>query len=275
MTMRPIAAMLLAFCALSAPAHAQTGEAGASARIAPERTGSPETIQIGLSTNRVTITADFSGADLTIFGALDNIDHMVQRQGRYDVVVVLEGPARPVVVRRKTRVLGVWMNTTSQTFVNVPMSYSMATTRAPQDITTPDTYRQLALGADNIFLRPVDAAAGADELDAFAVALRDRKRAAGLFAERFGGVQFLSQNLFRASLALSPSVPVGTHRARAFLFKSGVFIDETSTSLTIVKAGFEQQVARASQENGLLYGLFAVMLAVGTGWLGRVLFKKD
>ncbi len=89
MTMRSIAAMLLAFCALVAPAHAQTGEAGASARIAPERTGSPETIQIGLSTNRVTITADFSGADLTIFGALDNIDHMVQLQGRYDVVVVL------------------------------------------------------------------------------------------------------------------------------------------------------------------------------------------
>ena len=34
-----------------------------------------------------------------------------RRQGRYDVIVVLEGPARPVVVRRKDRVLGMWINT--------------------------------------------------------------------------------------------------------------------------------------------------------------------
>ncbi len=269
----------LAFIALlllaAAPAAAQTGEPGSSERVAPLQSANPETIQIGLSTNRVTITADFSGADLTIFGALDNIDPMIQRQGRYDVIVVLEGPARPVVVRRKSRFLGVWMNTMSRTFVNVPMSYSLATTRAPQDITTPDTYRQLALGSDNIFLRPMDSAFEGDELTEFAAALRDRKRASGLFADRYGGVQFLSQNLFRASLSLAPNVPVGTHRARAFLFRSGVFIDETSTSLTIVKAGFEQRIARASQENGLLYGIFAVLLAVGTGWLGRVLFRKD
>ncbi len=266
--------LLILFCGI-APAAAQTGNAGATERLAPERTGNPERIQIGLSTNRVVITSDFSGADLTIFGALDNIDPMIQRQGRYDVIVVLEGPARPVVVRRKSRVLGMWMNTSSQTFVNVPMSYSLATTRAPQDITTPDTYRQLALGADNIFLRPLDTTTPTDDLGEFAVALRDRKRVAGLFSERYGGVQFLSQNLFRASLALSPSVPVGTHRARAFLFKGGLFIDETSTSLTIVKAGFEQRIARTARENGFLYGLMAVLLAVATGWLGRVLFRRD
>ncbi|WP_432288400.1 TIGR02186 family protein [Aminobacter sp. BA135] len=71
----------------------------------------PESIQIGLSTDRVAITADFAGADLTIFGALENADPLINRQGRYDVYVVLEGPARPVVVRRKSRVLGMWINT--------------------------------------------------------------------------------------------------------------------------------------------------------------------
>src|SRR5690606_14184052 len=93
---------------------------------APENLN-PETIQIGLSTDRVYITSDFSGADLTIFGALDFADPLLSRQGRYDVIVVLEGPARPVVVRRKSRVLGMWINTWSETFVNVPVSYSVAT----------------------------------------------------------------------------------------------------------------------------------------------------
>ncbi|TIP64839.1 MAG: TIGR02186 family protein, partial [Mesorhizobium sp.] len=77
------------------------------------------------STDHVSITAGFSGADLTIFGSLENADPRVARQGRYDIVVVLEGPARKVVVRRKDRVLGIWINLESETFKNVPVSYSV------------------------------------------------------------------------------------------------------------------------------------------------------
>lgn len=234
-----------------------------------------ENIQIGLSTDRVVITSDFTGTNLTIFGALDNADPLVSRQGRYDVVVVLEGPPRPVVVRKKTRVVGMWINTQSQVFVNVPSSYSVALTRMPQDITEPEKYRQLSLGADNIYLEPLDRDGDATTIQEFTAALRDRKKASGLYVERVGGVQFLSQSLFRATLPLPPNVPVGTHSARAFLFKAGVFVKETSVPLTIIKSGLEQRIYRTAQTQGLLYGFFAVALAMLTGWLGRVIFRRD
>ena len=235
----------------------------------------PENIEIGLSTDRVSITSDFSGADLTIFGALDNADPLISRQGRYDVIVVLEGPARPVVVRRKSRVLGMWINMSSLTFLNVPISYSVATTRMMQDITDPNNFRQLSLGAANIYMEPEDRNVGETRIEEFTAALRERKKATGLYNERIGGVQFLSQNLFRATLELAPNVPVGTHKARAFLFRNGIFIKETSAQLAIVKAGFEQSIFRASQDYGFFYGLFAVSLAMFTGWLGRIVFRKD
>src|SRR5689334_12910833 len=184
----------------------------------------PEGIQIGLSTDAVSITAGFSGADLTIFGSLENPDPLVARQGRYDVVVVLEGPPRPVVVRRKDRVLGVWINLDSETFENVPVSYSVATTRPLQDIADPAKYKQLSLGAQNLYLKPADATDSPATIEEFTAALRERKAATGLYSENVGGVQFLSQNLFRATVRLAPNVPVGTHKARAFLFKSGLFI---------------------------------------------------
>lgn len=234
-----------------------------------------ERIQIGLSTDRVVVASDFSGTDLTIFGALENVDPQVSRQGRYDVIVVLEGPARPVVVRKKSRVLGMWINAESQTFVNVPASYSVATTRMPQDITTPETYRQLSLGTDNIYLEPLARGANPVTIEEFTAALRDRKEATGLFVERIGGVTFLSASLFRATLALAPNVPLGTHRARAFLFRNGVFVSESSAQLAIAKAGFEQQVFSTARNYGFLYGLFAVGLAVVTGWAGRMIFRKD
>ena len=248
---------------------------GSIATAQEKATANPEGIEIGLSTDQVSITADFTGADLTIFGALDNADPLVSRQGRYDVIVVLEGPPRPVVVRRKDRILGMWINIEATTFVNVPVSYSVATTRAPQDITDPKTYRQLSLGADRIYLQPEEKATDPVTLDEFTDALRARKKATGLYSERVGGVQFLSQNLFRATLALAPNVPVGTHKARAFLFKSGVFVKETSAPLVIVKSGFEQSIFRFANDYSLFYGIFAVMLAMLTGWLGSVVFRRD
>jgi uncharacterized protein (TIGR02186 family) len=235
----------------------------------------PENIQIGLSTNRVTITSDFSGADLTIFGAVDNADPQISRQGGYDVIVVLEGPAQPLVIWRRSRILGVWVNAQSESFVNVPLSYSVATTRAPQDITNPDSYRRLSLGTAYIYLEPADRSGNPRTIVEFTKALRDRKVADGLYSENVGGVQFLSQTLFRATLNLPPNVPVGTHKARAFLFRNGEFIKETSSNLAIVKAGFEQTVFRMSRDYSLLYGIFAVALAMLTGWMGRLIFRKD
>lgn len=235
----------------------------------------PENIQIGLSTNRVTITSDFSGADLTIFGAIDNADPQISRQGGYDVIVVLEGPAQPLVLWRRARFLGVWVNAQSHSFVNVPLSYSVATTRAPQDITNPDSYKRLSLGTAYIYLEPQDRSGNPATISEFTAALRDRKLAAGLYSENVGGVQFLSQTLFRATLRLPPNVPVGTHKARAFLFRNGEFMKETSSSLAIVKAGFEQTVFQVAHENSFFYGLFAVALAMLTGWMGRLIFRKD
>ena len=235
----------------------------------------PENIQIGLSTDQVSITSDFSGAELTIFGALDNADPLVARQGRYDVVVVLEGPPRAVTVRKKTRVLGMWINTESVIFRDVPESYSMALTRAPQDISTPDGYKRLALGADNLHFQPLKADGDPKTIEEFTEALLQRKEALGLYSTQTGGVRFLSQSLFRASLKLAPNVAVGTHRARAYLFRNSVFLRETSAQLTIRKAGLEQRLYEFAHQNSLIYGIAAVLIAIVTGWLGRIIFRKD
>ncbi|MFC5385897.1 TIGR02186 family protein [Aquamicrobium segne] len=241
---------------------------------APE-TINPEGLQIGLSTEQIAITAGFSGADLTIFGSLENGDPEVARQGRYDVIVVLEGPSRRIVVRRKARVLGIWINLQSEEFENVPVSYSVATTRPFQDITEPVSYRQLSLGVNNIYLQPVDAEGAPLTIAEFTQALRERKVADGLYSENVGGVRFLSQNLFRATVRLAPDAPVGTHKARAFLFKNGVFVKESSAQLEIRKAGFEQAVFRLAHNHGFFYGVLSVALAMGVGWLGSVVFRRD
>ena len=135
------------------------------------------------------------------------------------------------------------------------------------------TFRQLSLGADSIYLQPEEQ----DDpvtLDEFTDALRARKKATGLWNVRAGGVQFLSQNLFRATVSLARDVPVGTHKARAFLFKNGVFIKETSAPLAIVKSGFEQSISDFAREHSFFYGVAAVLLAILIGWTGSLVSAK-
>ena len=79
-----------------------------------------ERMEIGISTDEIAITSDFRGADLTIFGAIEGYDAALLAQGKYDIVVALEGPKDNATVRKKERVLGIWINTRSMTFELVP-----------------------------------------------------------------------------------------------------------------------------------------------------------
>jgi uncharacterized protein (TIGR02186 family) len=89
------------------------------------------------------------------------------------------------------------------------------------------------------------------------------------------GVRFVSSNLFKASLRLPANIPNGVHTVRAYLFRSGKFITEKSVPLRVIKTGIEQTITDAAHEQPILYGLFAVFLAVVTGWGASVMFRKD
>ena len=49
----------------------------------------------------------------------------------------------------------------------------------------------------------------------------------------------------------------------------------TNSALEVTKAGFEQYVADAARDHGLLYGLATTLMALLTGWIASVVFKRD
>jgi hypothetical protein len=54
-----------------------------------------------ISERRIDITTGFSGAEVLVFGAIE---------GEGDVVVVARGPSQNMVLRRKERQFGIWIN---------------------------------------------------------------------------------------------------------------------------------------------------------------------
>jgi uncharacterized protein (TIGR02186 family) len=264
---RLLALVLALLGALSLPAAAQDQLATQLA----EREG----LEIGISTNEIAITSDFSGADLTVFGALTNTDQLLLAIGQYDVVVTLEGPRDWTAVRRKERLFGIWVNRTSLTFEQMPISYSLASTRPVEEIAEDTVLTSLGIGIDHLALTPTGFINNAANLSEFRDAFRRLKQNGGLYQRDTGGVRFVSSSLFQATLKLPANIPNGVHTVHAHLFKSGEFIAEKELPLRVVKTGLEEAITEAAHQQPLAYGTFAVLLALITGWAASLIFRKD
>jgi uncharacterized protein (TIGR02186 family) len=239
-------------------------------------TSAREDMEIGTSTSEIAITSDFAGADLTIFGALSNTDQLLLAIGQYDIVVVLEGPRENATVRRKERVFGIWINTHSMTFERVPQAYSLSSTRAIDNITTPLELNDHGIGMDHIPLTPIGFVSNnASDLTEFRDAFRRLQESGGLYVRDPAGVRFVSSSLFRATLRLPADVPNGVHTVHAYLFKSGKFVTEKTLPLRVIKTGIEQTITDAAHERPIAYGCFSVLLAVITGWTASFVFRKN
>ncbi|MGG7518907.1 TIGR02186 family protein [Allorhizobium undicola] len=249
----------------------------AAAQVPYLSAGNPvrETLEIGTSTSEIAITPDFRGADLTVFGALGNADQLLLAIGQYDVVVTLEGPRENSIVRKKERLLGIWINRQSLNFERVPTSYSIATTRQIEDIAPRNTLTDLGIGVDYLPLTPTGYIGGRVNIGEFRQAYRRLQQAGGLYAHESSGVRFVSANLFRASLRLPANIPDGVHVVRAYLFKSGEFVSQKELRLRVVKTGLEQAITDAAHNQPVLYGIFAVLIALITGWLASLIFRKS
>ena len=268
--MRAAVSLLVASLCLSFPAAAQLADPTISVNDKFS-----ERIDIGISTNEIAITSDFSGADITVFGAIEDADELLLATFAYDIVVALEGPRKSTTVRRKERVAGIWINRHSIRFEPIPASYSMSSTRPLADIANPMELASRDIGINNIRLVPTGGIGDGSRLTDFRDALRRIKQSSGLYQRDPTGVQFISKALFRASVRLPANIPVGQHTVHAVLYKNGEFVMEKEIPLRVVKTGAEQFIYNFAHVYSLAYGIVAVLLATLTGWLGSVIFRKD
>ena len=246
-----------------------------AAAVAPA-TVRAETLYAAVSTNRVAITSNFSGTDVTIYGTVERDATTVSRVSGYDVAVMLIGPRRTVVTRRKDRVFGVWINRDWRTF-DAPSFYALATTRPLAELAQPAQLDAQQIGVDHLILPEgipggVEVMAGARE---FREAFLGQNRKARLYAEYPGAVRRIGPHLFSATLPIPAEVPVGHYKARVVLFADGSPLAEHVSDVEVSKSGVEQEVADMASHRPLIYGLLAVLTALVTGWVGGVLFRRD
>jgi uncharacterized protein (TIGR02186 family) len=235
-----------------------------------------ERLIVSVSNHRVTVTPNYSGEELVLFGSVEK-DANTPANRTYDLVVTVAGPRADMVTRRKERRFGIWINTDSRQFLKVPAYLALFSNRPFDAIASPEVQRRQQLGLNNVLLTQRVGGDYADVVpdDVFRSAFVRLRRQHGLYREETSAVTFLTPTLFRTGIPLPAEVPIGLYNVEIKLFADGALVAKTDTAFEIVKVGFEQFVATTAQQHGFVYGLITAFMALMTGWMASIVFRKD
>ncbi|MEO1274392.1 MAG: TIGR02186 family protein [Pseudomonadota bacterium] len=230
-----------------------------------------EEVVAGLSQSRVAITASFTGSEIFVFGAVKRA--APPPEGVLDVIVVVEGPSHPVLVRKRERQFGVWVNGPGVQVDAAPSLYAVNTTRPFRDVIswTEELRHQVGLAE---VIRLIDAPDWlVEERGDYLDAVVRLNRARGLYFIDEGGVKLTEETLFETSIELPANLVEGDYAARIFLLRDRVVIDVHETTIPVRKVGIERLLYSFANEFPAGYGIASVILALFSGWAASALFR--
>jgi uncharacterized protein (TIGR02186 family) len=219
-----------------------------------------------LSHHLIAITTAFVGTTVVLFG-------VAEKSG--NIAVTVQGPREDVVVRRKSRVAGIWVNRENLAFRSVPVYYAVASTGPLEQIARPEVLEQLEIGTGSLDLEPIDATGfELSEIASFKDALVRRKQQQGLYSREPAPINFIGDKLFRTTLVFPANVPPGIYQVQVFDLQGGFAADAQRSTLVVSKVGLEADIFDFAQHRAWLYGLTAIAMAVLSGWLAGVIFRR-
>lgn len=232
-----------------------------------------------LSEHLVSITSSFTGSEILVFGAVGETsdDPTLSPFETYDIAIVVRGPPVSVVTRNKQRTAGIWVNRRSVQFGDVPGFYAIASTGPLREIARETVLLRHQIGTE--FLRfPLERAAGPDDPiveDDYRRALIQLLANSENYRDEIGKVTFLGERLFRWTVKLPANVPVGVYKVEVYLLRGGQITGAQTSPLFVHKIGIERGIFRLATEQPFLYGLLAVLIALGAGWAANAALSQD
>ncbi len=230
-----------------------------------------EQIVAGMSQNRVSITADFDGSEILIYGAVKR-DSPAPQGAPLEVIVTVEGPATPVAVRRKDRVAGIWVNTQSVHIDSAPSFYAVATTGPLSHILSDTDNLRYGITIERV-IRAIGISDEAEKAGEFILALLRVRTNEGRYRVLEGNVELTEDTLFRTDVVLPANLTEGEYKVRLFLLRDRRVIDSQERVIGVRKEGLERFIFNLAQEQPLIYGLVSLVLAALAGWGASAAFR--
>ncbi len=229
-----------------------------------------EEVVAGLSRDRISITTNFDGSDILIFGAVKREAEIPEAP--LQVIVTVAGPSEPVVVRKKDRRFGIWINVEGVEVDRAPTYYAVATSAPWNEVLTETEDLRHRVSVSRA-IRSVGAPGDVSNPERFTEALIRIREEDDLYQTNIGTVEFNQSTLFNTSIRLPANLTEGNYTTRFFLTRNGRVIASDETVIFVDKVGLERFLFDLSRQQPLIYGLMSLAIAIAAGWGASAFFR--
>ncbi|WP_127144904.1 TIGR02186 family protein [Pelagibacterium montanilacus] len=228
----------------------------------------------GTSDPTIWIHSSFTGETITLFGNVEPDVEGTAPEGPFDILVVIRGPVSDRVIRRQSRQFGIMLNADSSLYTGLPGFYRVISSRPIETIIDPEELAERMLMPERQIELASQSTSNAGDIETFNAELLRLLSDANLYRSDERGITFLSPTFFATRVVLPANVPNGSFLAQTFVIKDRDIVTSRSQRFFVQKTGFERFTGEMARSQPLLYGLATVLLALVTGWLGGVLFRR-
>lgn len=230
-----------------------------------------EEVVLGLSKDRISISTNFDGSEILIFGAVKR-ENAIPDGPPVQVIVAVSGPSLPATVRRKEKRVGIWVNIDAVDVDAAPSFYAVHSSAPLRDVLkeVEDLRYQISIPRA---IRSVGAPSNIQDAASFTEALIRIRSNADVYQLNEGSVEIEEQTLFRTAVRLPAALTEGDYGIRIFLTRGGDVVSSYETTIDVEKVGMERWLFEMSREQPLLYGLMSLAIAIAAGWGAAAAFR--
>jgi uncharacterized protein (TIGR02186 family) len=225
------------------------------------------------SKNLVEIGLSYHGDEIHFFGVSPVRD--------CDLIIRLTAEkSEEVKLSVKGRVGPFWMSVKQYDVTDAPFMYKIHSTKPIEQIVSPETTQELELGyvavQKKMKLHLARGEAAPDDAAKVFKGLVKIKEDANLYniiadPKR---LEIAEGRLFKHYFRFPPAATEGRYVVESFAFKEGQLLGYGKDIIQIKKVGLEHWLTEVSQNQPVLFGIMAVLIALGAGLLVGMIFKK-
>ena len=220
-------------------------------------------IYFDLSQKQINIDTNFTGKELILFGLAEP---------NYDIVIVVSGPKKDLTIRNKNRILGLWFNTKSITYINVPKVYFISSYKDINDVINQKSRFNNEIGFNNIKLIPKNKKDLFVDLKNWNESLIRVQKQKNLY--KHFDLKIVDERLFQTKLYFPSHIPMGKYDVTTYKIKDGKIVSSSNRIILINKSGIGNEIYLFAKNHSIYYGIGTIFLALILGIAGAAIFRK-
>jgi uncharacterized protein (TIGR02186 family) len=238
--------------------------------IAGSPAAAQEVLQAAISPRTIAIDAIYNGSDLLVSGRLP---------ADCEAVVRIMGERGDLHLKKKGKVGGLlWMNLDTITVQNVPAVFRLYTAKDFAELIGPPSDSSAVRKLGLAFLQEETGivADSSDHVALFKEFLK-LKESEGLYSTTKGLLAYPEnrggEKTFEVKAPIPAHFPPGKYQVEVYAVKAGEVRAQANQPLEVKMVGLPALLASFAFQNGALYGLFAVVVALLAGLVIGVVFS--